>query len=92
MWRVRPLGTTYKPTDLPINKSLIPVPPLCRYAMAQDTRVLIVESDERLGQFLTDSVEQFVGSPTANVSVREVDPNTFPDGYFDVSNANGLDH
>lgn len=47
--------------------------------MTQDTRILVVEADEQLDQFLTESIEQFIGGETTNVRVREVDPNTVSD-------------
>lgn len=44
--------------------------------MAKDKRVLIVESDESLGQFLDVSIEQFLG---VDANVEEIDPNIVPD-------------
>lgn len=45
--------------------------------MFQDTRLLLVQSDEELGQFLDTSVEAFIGGSDTDVRVSEIDPNEY---------------
>jgi len=46
--------------------------------MVEDTRLLLVESDEELGQFVEEFVEDSIGLKTTKVSVEEIDLNTVP--------------
>jgi hypothetical protein len=47
--------------------------------MVEDSRVLVVHADERLGQFVETSVETALGGEESDVSVEEVDPNVVPE-------------
>jgi len=51
--------------------------------MVEDKRVLLVEADENLGQFVEQQAETSLGGEETNVSVTEVDPNTIPDNLLD---------
>jgi len=64
-------------------KSLLPIPLLCLIAMVEDTRLLLVESDEELGQFVEEFVEDSLGFEATNVSVEEIDLNTVPDSVIE---------
>lgn len=54
-------------------------------AMVENKRLLLVESDERLGQFLEESLEDYLCGESNNVSVTEVDPNAVPDDVMEVT-------
>ncbi len=43
--------------------------------MAQDTRIVRIDADENLGQFLEQTIESCIGREDTNVSVSEIDPN-----------------
>jgi hypothetical protein len=51
--------------------------------MVEDTRLLLVESDEELGQFVEEFVEDSLGLEATNVSVEEIDLNTVPNSVIE---------
>ena len=48
-------------------------------AMVEDTRLLRVEADSPLGQFVEESVERTLEDDGRDVRVTELDPNMVPD-------------
>jgi hypothetical protein len=48
-----------------------------------DTRILKIESEEDLGQFVDKSVEAQLSGDDSDVRVEEVDPNMIPSGLLE---------
>jgi hypothetical protein len=57
--------------------------------MAKDTRIVKIDADQDLGQFMAESIEQLFESPggeetdEVNVNVEELDPNNVPDRFYE---------
>lgn len=54
--------------------------------MVEDKRLLLVEANGDLGQFVEQYIEDTLGGEDTDVSVSEIDPNAVPDDVIEVEN------